>query len=156
VATDDCYEPDRVPLIRLLNDLLVMELALLQTYDAATAGLRDGLMATQLRHFEVDHERHLIELRSCVGALGGSPVADCRGTVSVSLSPVSASLTSLIAMWSHEDEMARAYENALERRMVLSAPVVRRTLCDILEDEQRHWAWLALRVEGHHRQQHLH
>lgn len=136
--------------VKLLKELIVLDLDAIEAYDAAvdrlaTAGDRD-----QLVRFRQDHQRHVGELSELVRSFGEEPPgqADFRRILTMGKVVLAGLLDDesiLRAMKSNEDDTNQAYERAvahtgLPERVL---PVLRANL----GDERRHRAWIETRIE---------
>lgn len=143
-------------IVGTLNELLLLDRESLEAYAAAIDAVDDDPMARDtMMSFRADHERHVKELEIAIRACGGVPVTTTSARSSLTKDHASfASLPSSTAMFrvlkSNEDVVVQRYRAALS----LDAPsdiveVVRRA-CN---DQLRHRAWIAARVDAFSRAQ---
>jgi len=108
----------RARLLRVLYELLALERGVLECYEAMPRHL-DHAVNEQLESFKEDHRSHARELAACVVELGGRVNGDAGRSSALDLETSDGPFTPLMLMWTNEDEMARAYEEALSRRILL-------------------------------------
>ena len=139
---------------RTLNELIALELAVLSAYEAAEEDLTFDAWRDELGNIRRSHQDHIVDLCECLRELGGELQPYTIERADKAPNRTGAVINPLLAMWFNEEVVATAYEEALELRHLV--PHIRVVLLSALEDEQRHYAWLALQVEAHRPKSYLH
>jgi len=124
-----------------LNDLIALDLDAVHAYEAAIKRLEAVDLRTQLRQFQMDHERHIHELSAVVMRLGGKPRTkpDVKGFFIQGFTAMNAMMGdagALRAMKGNEELTTKTYRNALDN--VVWPDDIRALIVRNYEDEQRH------------------
>lgn len=137
--------------VTLLNRLIQIDRAAIETYKVAVTRLGDPSDRASLGAFLVEHRRHADELAFVVRNLGGEPAGqgDLRQVVlrgRIDLRGLTEDLALIEAMRSNEAETTALYEDAA------SQPGVPVDVVALLErnlvDERKHHAWIVSRLEA--------
>ncbi|MBW3567338.1 MAG: PA2169 family four-helix-bundle protein [Proteobacteria bacterium] len=140
MATSVGKEDDK---LEMLQDLIKLDLAAAEAYDAAIERLDDASYRQQLGEFMRDHQRHVAELSPIVRQMGGE-VPDSGGAKElltegkVAMSSLMGDDAILKAMKTNEDDTNTAYERVAEKCPVEARDIVTRGLAD----ERRHREWI--------------
>jgi uncharacterized protein (TIGR02284 family) len=140
MATSVGKEDDK---LEMLQDLIKLDHAAAEAYEAAIERLEDASYRTQLAEFRRDHERHIEELAPIVRQLGGE-VPDSGGAKEmltqgkVAMSSIMGDESILKAMKTNENDTNIAYERAAEKAPLEARDIITRGLAD----ERRHCAWI--------------
>lgn len=140
MATSAGKENDK---LEMLQDLIKLDHAAAEAYEAAIERLDNASYKTQLAAFMRDHERHIQELSPIVRTMGGD-VPEGGGAKEmltegkVALSSLGGDDSILKAMKSNEKDTNTAYERAVENCPVEARDIVERGLAD----ERRHYDWI--------------
>lgn len=130
--------------IHLLRGLLAIELDAWTAYRELHAWMRHDDRRFEIARMRDSHHEHVVVLQRCLRDLGVH-VPPAPADTGTEVMFFAAGDKRLISMWFREEEIARAYETALESRVLV--PKVRQMLQRALHDEHRHYAWLASQVE---------
>jgi hypothetical protein len=140
-----------IDLVTELNDLLRLDHDAVQAYTLATAALQDEGLASTLRQFRRDHERHIAELTPAIQRHGGialqMPHASGPFKLAVQgVSFVGDDRTVLTAFVANERESRDRYRRAARGSWPEDVgELVRRAAAD----EERHLAWAERALEQH-------
>jgi hypothetical protein len=135
-----------------LNDLLRLERASLQAYRSAIDAIDDDPMARDtMVSFEADAERHVRELEVAIRSFGGVPVE--RPSEDLVREPVvfetmPGTTEKLRILKSNEDIVVARYRDALSMEAPRDVVERVRRACN---DQLRHRAWIAARVDAFQR-----
>jgi uncharacterized protein (TIGR02284 family) len=132
--------------IRLLHDLVELDLDAVEAYEAAIERLDDPVFTAQLKSFCEDHRRHVADLNPIIQDLGGEPVlaGDFKRILTkgkIVLGGLVGDKAILSAMKSNEDDTNVAHERAVAHVGEVSGHVMS-ILTRNLGDERRHRAYL--------------
>lgn len=129
--------------LEMLQDLIKLDLAAAEAYQAAIDRLENAGYRQQLESFKRDHERHVEDLSPIVREMGGE-VPDSAGAKEmltegkVALSSLGGDDSILKAMKSNENDTNIAYERVAEKAPPEARAIVERGLAD----ERRHCEWI--------------
>lgn len=129
--------------LEMLQDLIKLDHAAVEAYDAAIERLDNESYRQQLEAFMRDHERHIQELAPVVRQMGGD-VPDSGGAKEmltegkVVLSGLMGDEAILKAMKTNEDDTNTAYERVAGKAPPEARAIVERGLAD----ERRHRSWI--------------
>jgi uncharacterized protein (TIGR02284 family) len=136
-------------LVRVLNELIVLDFDAAEAYRSAIARIKDAPSKKMLADFRGDHLRHTRGLRQEVRRLGGKAATgpDYKSAMTrglVLLAKLAGDKMILRAMKVNENATNKAYEKAAD----LKSPSARTRamLKRNLEDERRHRAWIVQRL----------
>lgn len=141
--------------ISFCNDLLAFEYVAMDGYKAAIEGTQTDHadIATTLREYLGDHERHVRELKGHVRAAGGEP-RDMPGAKiaykkpMMELRKLAGSGPVVSGMVNNETEAVRTYEEAVQDATEQALPHdIIDTCRRALEDERRHLAFCKQSVD---------
>lgn len=140
MATSVGKEDDK---LEMLQNLIKLDHAAAEAYEAAIERLDNASYRTQLAEFKRDHERHIQELSPVVRAMGGevpegSSAKEMLTEGKVALSSLGGDDSILKAMKSNENDTNTAYERAVENCPVEARDIIERGLAD----ERRHCDWI--------------
>jgi hypothetical protein len=140
---------EEAALIAELNDLLQLDYDAVAAYALALNALEDPGYQDAVRHFKVDHERHIDELTALVHSYGGVPKAVPHLSGVFKLAVQAAGATSgdaavIRAFKANETQSRDKYRRAASRQHPAE---VQGVLIRAARDEQRHFAW-AMRTLG--------
>lgn len=129
--------------IEMLQNLIQLDYAAAQSYQAAIERLHDAQYRRQLAAFQQDHERHMAELKPVVLELGGRvpPGPSPKDFVTqgkVALGALVGDKAILEAMRTNENDTNIAYERVVEKAPPEAMDIVKRGLAD----ERRHCEWI--------------
>jgi len=129
--------------LEMLQDLIKLDYAAAEAYEAAVERLDNTIYKQQLAAFMRDHERHIEELAPIVRQMGGE-VPDSGGAKEM-LTEGKVVLGSLLgdeailkAMKTNENDTNTAYERVVEKAPPGALAIVQRGLAD----ERRHLEWI--------------
>lgn len=140
MATSVGTEDDK---LEMLQDLIKLDHAAAEAYEAAIDRLENDMYKQQLAAFMRDHERHIEELSPIVRQMGGE-VPESSGAKElltqgkVALSSLGGDDSILKAMKTNENDTNTAYERVVEKAPPEARAVVERGLAD----ERRHCEWI--------------
>lgn len=135
--------------IEMLQNLIQLDYAAAEAYQAAIERLDSERYKEQLSIFKGDHERHMAELKPVVMDLGGRPPVGASPKVfvtqgKVALGGLVGDQAILAAMRSNEDDTNIAYERMLEKTPNAALVIIRRGLAD----ERRHREWINAQLDN--------
>jgi uncharacterized protein (TIGR02284 family) len=127
-----------------LNDLIHLDVDAIRAYEHAIKACEHEVVASRLREFKGDHERHVRDLSECVRRLGGEPASkpDVKGFFIEGFTAVTSLGThsALMAMRGNELLTTSTYKAALEKG---DLPADARQIVERnYSDEQRHLNWI--------------
>ncbi|KIG13905.1 hypothetical protein DB30_07458 [Enhygromyxa salina] len=133
----------------MLEELVKLDYAAIEAYDAAVKRLKDAESKRQLSDFRNDHQRHTQNLGKFIKQAGkdvptGPGLKQILTKGKVVLADISGDTAILKAMKSNEDDTNAAYERALGHEGISAE--LRDTLRENLEDERRHRSWIERRI----------
>lgn len=141
METDEMY--------KRLNDLMHLDVDAVRAYDETIEKIDDTVVATQLREYREDHQRHVDDLRAAVMRVGGQPEEarpDFKGMLIEGMTKLRSAMgeeQALKAMHQNEEVTNRHYRDALEWDMP-------EDIRDIVQrgysDEQRHIRYVEERL----------
>lgn len=140
MATSVGKEDDK---LEMLQDLIKLDLAAAEAYDAAIERLDNASYRQQLGEFLRDHQRHVAELSPIVRQMGGDVpesggVKEMLTEGKVAMSSLMGDDAILKAMKTNEDDTNTAYERVAEK----CPPEAREIVTRGLADERRHREWI--------------
>jgi uncharacterized protein (TIGR02284 family) len=126
-----------------LNELIQLDTDAVLAYQQAIDACEVSEIASKLRSFQDDHQRHIGDLAELVRAAGGEPMIkrDLKGFLIEGFTAIMSrgDRSALVAMLGNEELTTTIYRAALEAKMPNEArEVVERNF----QDEQRHLAWI--------------
>jgi uncharacterized protein (TIGR02284 family) len=132
-----------------LNDLIHLDIDAIRAYEHAIRACDHEVVASKLREFKGDHERHVRDLSDCVRRLGGEPAnkPDVKGFFIAGFTAVTSMGThsALMAMRGNEQLTTSTYKAALEKK---DLPAEARQIVERnYQDEQRHLNWIRQALE---------
>lgn len=129
--------------LEMLQDLIKLDHAAAEAYEAAIERLDNASYRTQLTEFKRDHERHIQELSPIVRAMGGE-VPEGGGAKEmltegkIALSSLMGDEKILKAMKTNENDTNTAYERVAQKCPIEARDIIERGLAD----ERRHCDWI--------------
>ena len=149
--------------LEMLQDLIRLDHAAVEAYQAAIERLDNDAWRQQLASFRNDHQRHIDELGPVVRQLGGEVPIDAGAKQllaegKVALGGLMDDTAILKAMRSNEADTNTAYERVAEKAPPEARDIVQRGL----SDERRHCDWILAQLDedtttlrtGQHRDTH--
>ena len=137
-----------------LNKLIQLDYDASLTYRDALEHVDDPVVRFDLETFQVEHERHIMQLSGIIRDFGGTPIEvhrDLKGAVLEGLTKLRSrrgTLGALRAMRTNEKITNRNYDKVAEKNM---PPLAAAVVVEHLEDERRHHAAISahiVRLEG--------
>jgi uncharacterized protein (TIGR02284 family) len=135
--------------LTLFANLVELEYDALEAYLAAVDRLGDAAIRATMQEFIADHRRHVSDLGSVIGEMGGSAPTEgdfkrllTKGKVVIG--QIAGDKGILQAMKTNEDDTNQAYERAAGRDDVTARG--REVLERNLADERRHRAWIEAQI----------
>jgi uncharacterized protein (TIGR02284 family) len=130
---------------KFLISLTELEYDAIEAYRAAVDRLDTPEFQAQLRMFQSDHERHVVELDRMLQEMNVEPPkgGDIKRVLTkgkVVLADLAGDRAILMAMKTNEDDTNTAYERAVNRGDLPAS--VRAVMSSHLADERRHRAWI--------------
>lgn len=130
--------------IAALNDLIHLDIDAIRAYEHAIKACDHEAVASQLRSFQDDHRRHVLDLGNEVAKLGGKAPdkPDVKGFFIAGFTAVTSIGThsALVAMQGNEKLTTSRYAAAIELQEI--TPEIRTIITRNYQDEQRHLAWI--------------
>ncbi len=137
-------------IIEELEKLYQLDIDAIAAYDAAINAVGPGAISRELSVFQIDHQRHVLELAQAFMGLGRNPPEvkpDVKGGVIGAITAVRSRLgpeQALLAMRGNEQLTNTVYAKALAKPLPPGLlEIVRRNQ----GDEQRHLAWIERAID---------
>lgn len=134
----------------VIENLLQLEFAAIEAYEAAIERLESMEYKTALRDFVGDHHNHVRELTEAARTLGANVPEGPDAKViltkgKVVLADLLGDKAILMAMKTNEDDTVTAYQRSTEHKKLPEA--ARDAVQKGLADEQKHRAWIVATLE---------
>jgi uncharacterized protein (TIGR02284 family) len=135
---------DKSRMIEKLNDLLQLDHDAVGAYESAIDRIDVESVRAQLREFQADHKRHIVDLSALVTRLGGKPKdkPDMKGAILKGFTAMTSMMgneAALRAMQGNEKLTNSSYASALRESWT---DEIRTQLEANYRDEQRHLAYI--------------
>ena len=136
----DALAPERQDVLRRLNNVLMLEHALVDAYGEAVDRLEDDRWATRAGEVRMDHAEHAREIAALIRALGGEPKERASMVGPTRRGVVGAAMGGdrgvLLAMRATEARLRRVYDTLATARNV--PPEVAELARRVAERERAH------------------